>query len=527
MDYSVTFARHFARLVWLLLREPANVDEQKAALRALVTVSTDGAVTLTLSGPQQLAANGNALPGTLTAARELVLRLLGHDVREVHAEGGAVAADLLNAARALADEPSFGGDAGATERLAATGARSVWFVTGRPVTAEAPRVESAAAASKAPPPAPGHAPVPGARWDGGGGGLFAHFSAKAPVTASAASEILARLDAARTGGLLARALEDAVTLIEGAAREGKVHVAANAFAGLVHREAALERQEARRPYMMAIRRLSKPLVLRAVASLLPREREWTEQCVAVLVRAGADGAEAVVELLTHATTEEERQIYFKILLTLRAGVPSLVLMLGDPRWHVVRDAAELLGEMKAGEAEGSLAPLLRHTDERVRRAAAHALVQIGTRTAVQAVQAAVTDTESGAEVRQEAASALGHRRGERTSATTLVRALEIEEEEEVQFAILSALGKVATQDAVNRLVKAAEPDGVLFRRKSTAYRVAAVRALAESKTPVAAAALRMLANDRDREVREAVADALTALRQVASEAPSASRKTAG
>ena len=76
MDYSVTFARHFARLVWLLLREPANVDEQKAALRALVTVSTDGAVTLTLSGSQQLAANGNELPGTLNAARELALRLL-------------------------------------------------------------------------------------------------------------------------------------------------------------------------------------------------------------------------------------------------------------------------------------------------------------------------------------------------------------------------------------------------------------------------------------------------------------------
>jgi hypothetical protein len=75
MEYSVTFARHFARLVWLLLREPGNIDEQKAALRALVTVAADGAVTLSLSGPQQLTANGNALPGTLTAARELALRL--------------------------------------------------------------------------------------------------------------------------------------------------------------------------------------------------------------------------------------------------------------------------------------------------------------------------------------------------------------------------------------------------------------------------------------------------------------------
>jgi len=224
---------------------------------------------------------------------------------------------------------------------------------------------------------------------------------------------------------------------------------------------------------------------------------------------------------------EDRQTYFKILLTLRAGVPSLVLMLGDPRWHVVRDAAELLGEMKAAEAEGPLAPLLRHTDERVRKAAAHALVQIGTRTALAAVQRAVRDRGSDADLRQEAASALARRPGERTSATTLVRALEHEEEEDVQFAILAALGKVATQDAVNRLVKAAEPDGILFRRKSTAYRVAAVRALGEAATPVAAAALRMLLNDKDREVRQAVAAALEAIRRAKGDGPSATRRTAG
>jgi HEAT repeat protein len=231
--------------------------------------------------------------------------------------------------------------------------------------------------------------------------------------------------------------------------------------------------------------------------------------------------------LTHARTEEDRQTYFKILLTLRAGVPSLVLMLGDARWHVVRDAAELLGELKAAEAEGPLTPLLRHPDERVRRAAAHGLVQIGTGTAVRAVQRAVSDTGSAADVRQEAASALGQRRGERTSATTLVRALENEEEEDVQFAILAALGKVATQDAINRLVKAAESDGVLFRRKSTAYRIAAVRALGESRTAVAAAALRMLLNDKDREVREAVKAALDAFRQGGGDEPPAAQRSAG
>jgi HEAT repeat protein len=97
----------------------------------------------------------------------------------------------------------------------------------------------------------------------------------------------------------------------------------------------------------------------------------------------------------------------------------------------------------------------------------------------------------------------------------------------VQFAILAALGKVATQDAVNRLVKAAEPDGLLFRRKSSAYRVAAVRALGEARTPVAAAALRTLLNDKDREVRLAVTNALEVIRRANGDGPSATRRTAG
>ena len=69
MDYSATFARHFARLVSLLMHEMGNVDEQKVSLRALVTVNKGGPVLL-LSHDWQLLCNDQPVPGALTGVQD-------------------------------------------------------------------------------------------------------------------------------------------------------------------------------------------------------------------------------------------------------------------------------------------------------------------------------------------------------------------------------------------------------------------------------------------------------------------------
>src|SRR5918999_1140176 len=118
MDHSVSFARHFARLLWLLMRESDKIDEQKAALKAAFLASSDAPVTLALEGTQ-LAVNGVPLTEGVGVLGELTQRLVGHEVRELNAVAGATEADLLNAARTLAAEPTFGPEGGtAAERLA-------------------------------------------------------------------------------------------------------------------------------------------------------------------------------------------------------------------------------------------------------------------------------------------------------------------------------------------------------------------------------------------------------------------------
>jgi HEAT repeat protein len=65
---------------------------------------------------------------------------------------------------------------------------------------------------------------------------------------------------------------------------------------------------------------------------------------------------------------------------------------------------------------------------------------------------------------------------------------------------------VGTKDAIERLIRAAEPERGLFnKKKSTVSRVAAIQALAETRAPVALAALKSLAGDKDKEIRDTVA----------------------
>jgi HEAT repeat protein len=182
-------------------------------------------------------------------------------------------------------------------------------------------------------------------------------------------------------------------------------------------------------------------------------------------------------------------------------------MLGDSQWFVVRNAAELLGRIGAQEAEEALCGLLTHDDERVRGSATAALMQLGTARGRAAVIEALEDAAP--TVRLYAAGALAT--GSPTQmAPPLLRALECERDEEVQAAFLVALGRLATPEAVDRLVAYAQPSRGLFKRNPVSVRLAAIQALGHVTLPIAHATLEALGEELDDEIGDAARDALTA-----------------
>ena len=511
MDYSVTFARHFSRLLWLLLNDGGAIDEQKSALRALVTVSKDGPIVLATE-EWRLIVNGETLPEALTGVQDLAAQMIGHAVREISVDASAVAADLLGIARILAAEP-VPGDGGRVfvEKLQALGAKTVRVKLKELTPVSRGVVSDGSTTATMPSPPQGMAALsPNIANISDDSHSAAQSFTRASEPRGSAGDILRQLDATQSVNVATRLLDEIVTVAENGNREGNFGIVATAFYGVVKRERETAVPDMKRAYVMALRRMSKPTLLRAVATMLTRDRERKDEYLAVLTRTGEDGADALIEQLTTATNTSDRRMYFDALVKLNAGITALIHMLGDPRWYVARNAADLLGEISTPQAEAPLAEALKHDDERVRRAAANSLSKLGTPNAMRALHHALHDTSP--QVRLQAAAGLASRKGLKTSGT-LIKALDDEQDSEVQFALLTALGKVATPDAIQKLIQAAEPEGRFFRKKAPGYRVAAVQALGDARTPAAMTTLQSLANDKEKDVRDAVARVMVQAQQ--------------
>ena len=233
------------------------------------------------------------------------------------------------------------------------------------------------------------------------------------------------------------------------------------------------------------------------------------EAVALFNRLGAEPTEVLLELLAAAPTLAERRAYFSMLSHMREGTRGIINRLDHPDWFVVRNIAELCGELRLTEAIPRLAERVEHPDERVRRAIAAALGKIGSSAVAQPLRKALWD--SSVMVRLDAIQAINRETG-RGLVMTLSLRLDEEENAEVQQGICQALGRIGSPDAVQTLLRCAKPKRGVFVRKRTMSRVAAVEALGLAEGPVVASALQDLLTDDDESVRQAAERAMANLK---------------
>ncbi len=553
MSQPVAFTRAFAELVWLIVYRPAATDDQKAALRGALMESRTADYSLSLSELNRAIAEASQLspvPAELPWLHELAARMAGHSVGLLEFSTGAKAMDVLGVARALGTSPSMGDEgAGFDSLVLALNLTTVNVRMGRAGFVR--RATPIATGRLTPPVTPRITPARPARTPGLGivsvaGGVTPTVVARVremgigvptPITPAppteerrealedlayqdriveaafsrpgrspALRELIQRLEGELDERSAPSILDDLTHAAEDASREGRWADVADVLRHMVVREAQIADSDVKRAFLIHLRRLFKPGVLRGLAQLLTKRRELRSAIESIFVRAGEAGADILVELLVASNVASERRAYRTALVNCPAAIEPLTHLLQDPRWYVVRNAADLLGEMGVQEAESRLLTVLKHRDARVRRSAAAALARLGSNRGVFALQPLLTDSD--ASVRLQAVHGISSARLPR-SVPALLRALDQETDPEIQHALLIALGAHPTDDAVERLSQAAQPGSILNRRP-TPYRLAAVNALGEAATPAAMSALRAMQGDRDKEVRAAVERSLAA-----------------
>jgi HEAT repeat protein len=521
MEIQLTFARHFARLVWLLLYDSESYEAQLASLGALVSATKAGPVNIQ-ARDWRLTVNGELVPDSYPGAQDLTAQLIGHSILELTVVQDAALSDILLLARILASEPVPGdGGKNVLDRLRAIDARSVHI---KVETLPAPRLATVESnVARIPGMIPdvslftsvparegvateahngreneGHVSAPEGELlrDQDPEQMFHVFSANSTPKGSM-TKLFEQLDAARAPAAASRALDALLKLAAISARKERYDIVADVFHGIITREEEVEDRAIKRQFGVTIRRLATPSLLGCVASLLPRRRESYERYMVIFARTEDAGAEALVDALMEAPSLTDRRVYYDSLLHVGTGIRTITHMLGDQRWYVVRNAVDLLGEMRVGEAEAELIRLLEHKDDRVRTAAASALAKLGSgRTAPASGDGAGTFAA-------QRLSAINVSTGGR-SVDSLIRALDREDDSRVQMAMLAALGQLGTPQAIEKLVEIARTEkGLLMKKRSTPLRVAAVHALGQVNASGAVAALQSLLRDKEKAVRGA------------------------
>ncbi|MEX2155536.1 MAG: HEAT repeat domain-containing protein [Gemmatimonadales bacterium] len=488
------FATLFARTLDLF-RDPGAKEEQKAQFRALAALLKLEGATVALQGGR-LVVNGTPLDES-GAYDSLAQRLDFHAVSEISIPPDPPLNETFELLRALAEQPES--DDIAT-RLRATGAARI--IVAMVAVASDPLAGIPMLSHEVPPPVEMRAVAQEA---GGGSAVFS------PTVAASRrpSQLLAELQAKPAGPQVGDLLAVLSRQLESAMKSNRIAQALDIVLGIVRAEQQVTDATRRRQYSIALKRMYTKALLEALAQLAgsPENRD---DALLVLRRAGEDGVEVLLDLLVAAPTIEERRGIFIALTGMKEGTDQLVHMLGHHQWFVVRNVAELVGELALEDAVPALGQQLDHEDERVRKAVALALAKVGSRAAAEPLRRALRDKSP--EVRIQAALGVGGRKAS-ALAMPLVVAMEEEEDEAVVRELILALGRIGSAAAVQALIKFAQPGGKLFGRRPAGLRATAVEALRLAATPAAIGTLEGLTDDGDKQVRAAAHSALADLKR--------------
>ena len=513
MGDEYKYALLMGRVIDLLRRSSDAVEDQKAALRTLVDLTHGRSATLRVEGTGLTVDGVTVLPETPFLPL-LVEQMRAHDLAEIRIAHRASALDLILLLRAIAFAPdTYEAGHSVEGRLREAKVTTVSVLTTdldimtqarRQARLTAALEESGAFMRRG-------VEAPSAELgvvSGFAGARYDEIVRETPSYERTLPTALRVLSGQAAGPAMSNELEKVQAGIAKALRANELETALEGVVALIDLEEEAPSPEAGRTYSAAIRRLLYDEALHGFAKYLLDEL-YAVDVVRIMRRAGAAGTKVLLGLLVDAPTFAERKAYMSALRQIDQGTDVVASMLSHHKWFVVRNVADLAGELRIDDAVPALGNVFRHEDVRVRRSVGAALAKIGTPAAVQYLRNLLRDPDPGVRLsvaREVSGSGLG------ALAMPLVNAVQSEQEPEVVCEYYRALGRIGTSDSVQALTEAVQPGGRVLGRRAPGPRLAAIDGLALAGGSVALAALRSLSEDRSKQVRGAARKALQEVR---------------
>ncbi len=514
MNDEIKVAVLFGRLLELAYHGRDLLEDEKASLGALEDLVGRRSFTMHVTDGQ-LYVEAIAIAGDTPFTSFIKTQLTTHQLSAIVVTIGAPAMHLMRAVQALAvDADKYLGDSSPADELIAADVASVFFVSMRGASAvEEHRRLRLSEALQIVHGSAGDAEVSASSRgmaEARDGTTYEDLVRHSADAGAAPASLAARVEDLRglgAGPRLMTGLDRLQRGLETAVKEEQIPQVIEALLALIRLEQDTESPDVRRALGVTARRTLTTDLLRRIAPLLLDEL-YAVDILTIMHRAGADGTRMIAQQLVDAPTFAERKAYLEALRQTEEGADVIANMLSHQEWFVVRNAADLAGELCLAEAVPLLGRVIEHEDARVRLSAAVALARIGTPETVRYLRAPLRDPDRA--IRLTVAKAL-QGKGLGPLAMMLMSAAEAEEEPDVRGEYYRALGRIGTPDAVQALIEVAQSGkGLLGGRKASPRRRAAVEGLGLAGGRVAVTALRELAKDRDREVREAAQAALAA-----------------
>ena len=494
MRDEAKLAELLGRLLDLMMRSPEISDDHRTTLGALVEFLGRRSASLVLEN-DRIAIEGEEVPDDTPFVSVLRDRMKLHDVARVHLAHGTSTVDLVELLRGLVAAPATSKAARAlADRLAAAHVVGLSIVSREQAAGAAARSAmraSTALKATVTPPAKRATQLDLSRQQSRSGGSTLGAMVDRLSDDADQTPLLSRLDA--LGAAVVRAI--------GA---NQLTQALEAILRLIRQEAEAGNPDTQRQYGITLRRLLTSEHLKKFAPMAFDE-VYHEDIALLMRRAGKQGTKILLDLLIEAPSQAERLAFLKALRQTEEGADVIASLLTHHEWFVVRNAADLVGEMRILEAVPALSRAAQNPDPRVRRAIGLALARIGTAETALPLRKLVTDADP--QVRLAVVKEIGGRALSGLG-MPLVSAASTELDPDVLAEYYRALGRIGTPEAIGALVKAAQEAGGLLSRKPMAPRLAAIEGLGIAGGPSAIAVLKELVQSRSGDVRAAAAAAL-------------------